>query len=105
MTRHLLLAKLKAVAIFVVNGYGADNSSGDDCGSIYGYGVGDGALFDYSSFNGDGDGDGDDYGCGDHHGNGSGFGYGECGEGYDYGYVPGSGELQNKIMRLENSND
>jgi hypothetical protein len=80
MTKHLLLAKLKSIAILIVNGVGSSYGSG--------------------CLNRSGDGSGDDYGYAPGYGSGYGYGYSD-----GSGYGTGSGTLRNGPMILEESDD
>jgi hypothetical protein len=86
MNRHLLLAKLKNLDIFVVNGYGV--GCVDDYGNDFGSGYGPGTSY--------GSGYGDGFGFGYSYGSGNGFGFGR-----GYGKILS----YNESMILKNSND
>jgi hypothetical protein len=88
MNKHLLLARLRAVAIFMVNGDGNDR----------GYGCGDGDGYGYA----DGDGDGDAHGDGEGGGDGAGDEFIPS-NGFSYGY--GAGQVIYGLISLENSNE
>lgn len=114
MNKHILLAKLKSLPIFVITGYG--NGNGWCSEYIYGDNTGNGhgdSHFRYSNYYfGSGYGYGYEYGNiqfdGYGHlyisGNGSAYGHG-FGYSRDYQDSSGAGRLEIKQMVIENPND